>query len=608
MSTFDEDTYSTFFSSLKHPIRRKILRTLSNGPESFSDLQRQMGIESSHLTYHLEGLGSLLLKTVNGKYGLSSLGEAAVSTMNHVEEPSGTPSRPFPFPARRASVLKWLTFLVICGLIVSLVFNGILMLRYADSDKAYSVLDKAYNGLDQAYAELNGTYDTLNQIYTELNKTNIKLENAYANLSESYLTLLADAQSNRVRDVNTGIEFATIQEAINAAERGDTILVGSGVYYEHLVVNKTLTLLGVNKEDTIIDGLSTNIVEGSVGIKITTDNAVVDGFTVRNCSTGVYLDNSNGSTVSGNIVTLSGSPGILLYQCYNAIIRGNIVSSTIGSRIGLIIGDGIRLDSSVNNTISDNFIIESTVDAIALDSSSNNWILRNVIENIGLIVSAFSSNNNTFFHNNFINSYGGLSLGSSNNTWSAGGQGNYWSDYTGLDNDSDGVGDTNLPWHGVDDYPLINPVNPLSVFWNNTIFPTSLISNSTVSAFTFDQANKEITFNVIGPANATGFFNISIPSSLLAGPWEIVLDGNIVNSATITQNETFTTINLSYDYNSHYIQITGTNAIPEYSTSIMLVPMLLIILAAIAIRRYLRFRGPSVTMCHNRTAENGRAP
>lgn len=607
MSISDEDTYSTVFSSLKHPIRRKILRTLFEGPQTFSDLQKQIGIESSHLTYHLEELGSLLLKTENGAYQLSSLGEAAVSTMKQVEEPSRNLKHLLPPRAKRESALKWLTLFLVCSLVTSLAFNGIFLLKNTELDTAYNGLEKAYNGLDQAYIDLNTTYGGLNQIYGELNRTSNELEGAYANLSQSYQSVLSNSQSNTVRNIETGMEFSTIQQAINAAESGNIILVGSGVYYEHLVVNKSLTLLGVNKEDTIIDGLSTNIAEGSIGITITTDNVVVGGLTVKNCSTGVYLDNSNGSVVTGNIVTLSGSFGIFLYQCYNAIISGNIVSSTIGSQIGLIFGDGIRLDSSMNNTISDNFIIESPWDAINLDSSSNNWILRNVIENISHIVSAYSSNNNTFFHNNFINS-SGLFLASSNNSWNVGGQGNYWSDYRGLDNDSDGVGDTDLPWHGVDDYPLINPVNPILVFWANEIFPLSIGSNSTVSAFAFDQAYKEITFNVIGPANTTGFLTISIPSSLLAGPWAILLDGNAVNEATITKNETFTTINLSYDYISHSIQIIGANVIPEYSTSVMLVPMLLVILAAIAIKRYLRFRGPSVTMCHNLTAENGRAP
>jgi DNA-binding transcriptional ArsR family regulator len=100
MSGSEEEAYSTVFASLKHPIRRKILRTLSAGAQSFSGMQRIFGIESSHLTYHLEGLGNLLLKTEDGKYTLSSLGEAAVSMMTQVEEPPKHPLR-FPFPSKR---------------------------------------------------------------------------------------------------------------------------------------------------------------------------------------------------------------------------------------------------------------------------------------------------------------------------------------------------------------------------------------------------------------------------------------------------------------------------------------------------------------------------
>ena len=57
-------------------------------------MQEDFRIESSHMTYHLESLGNLLTKTEDGKYALSSLGEAAVSMMYHVEEPPKTALHP----------------------------------------------------------------------------------------------------------------------------------------------------------------------------------------------------------------------------------------------------------------------------------------------------------------------------------------------------------------------------------------------------------------------------------------------------------------------------------------------------------------------------------
>lgn len=109
MSSSEEDSYSMIFTSLKHPIRRKILRILSSEAQTFSDLQKQFKIESSHLTYHIDGLGNLLYKTEDGKYALSSLGEAAVSMMRNVEEPPTTLRFPFIHSARARAVASSLS-------------------------------------------------------------------------------------------------------------------------------------------------------------------------------------------------------------------------------------------------------------------------------------------------------------------------------------------------------------------------------------------------------------------------------------------------------------------------------------------------------------------
>ena len=92
MSDSGEETYSTMFKSLKHPARRKILRMLAEKPKNFSRILEELGISSSHLTYHLENLGELVTKMNDGKYRLSTFGQAAVLTMKGVEEaPDITP-------------------------------------------------------------------------------------------------------------------------------------------------------------------------------------------------------------------------------------------------------------------------------------------------------------------------------------------------------------------------------------------------------------------------------------------------------------------------------------------------------------------------------------
>ena len=86
MTSFEEETYSTIFTSLNHMVRRKILKMLAEEPRSFSDMFESLGISSSHFNYHLENLGDLVTKTEDGKYKLSFLGEAAMAMMSKVEE------------------------------------------------------------------------------------------------------------------------------------------------------------------------------------------------------------------------------------------------------------------------------------------------------------------------------------------------------------------------------------------------------------------------------------------------------------------------------------------------------------------------------------------
>ena len=86
--------------------------------------------------------------------------------------------------------------------------------------------------------------------------------------------------------------YTKIQDAINDASEGDTVFVydDSSPYIENLTINKGITLLGEDKETTIIDGLKLiyNI------IFISADWVTITGFTIQNCN-GDYR---NGAVVS----------------------------------------------------------------------------------------------------------------------------------------------------------------------------------------------------------------------------------------------------------------------------------------------------------------------
>jgi DNA-binding transcriptional ArsR family regulator len=82
----EEDTYTVIFSSLKHPIRRKILRILNESSLTYTELLKSLGVETGVLNYHLDSLRELLMKS-DDRYGLSEHGQAAINLIANVEEP-----------------------------------------------------------------------------------------------------------------------------------------------------------------------------------------------------------------------------------------------------------------------------------------------------------------------------------------------------------------------------------------------------------------------------------------------------------------------------------------------------------------------------------------
>jgi len=86
MMNFEEDTYSLIFSALKHPSRRKIMRILADGPNTYTDIQNKLEVETGFLNYYLESLDGLIMKNKDGKYCISGLGRSAIGLIRHVED------------------------------------------------------------------------------------------------------------------------------------------------------------------------------------------------------------------------------------------------------------------------------------------------------------------------------------------------------------------------------------------------------------------------------------------------------------------------------------------------------------------------------------------
>ena len=208
-----------------------------------------------------------------------------------------------------------------------------------------------------------------------------------------------------VHNLDSGLNYTTIQEAIDAAETldGHTILVDEGVYYEHVVANKSLTLIGQNRSSTIIDGNFSGIVFSIKANKIS-----IMEFTIRLGQTGIFLDHSNNSKIARNIFTSNGNGTFLYHACNNLISENTITHNGIGIHLQHL---------CKNNTIERNLVEYSWTGIDLSGNSNNNNVTQNLLtnnENNGIEVSV--SDNNNVIRNTVTKNLHGISLSFSKNS------------------------------------------------------------------------------------------------------------------------------------------------------------------------------------------------
>jgi len=190
--------------------------------------------------------------------------------------------------------------------------------------------------------------------------------------------------------------FQFIQDAIDVANNEEIICVFSGTYYENIVIDKTLDLIGGYGSSrytlaTIIDGGGSGDV-----IHITADKVSIVGFRIRNGNDGIHLTDSNNNIITGNTITSNDNDCICLYGSNDNIITDNYIPNNV---------NGIYLFDSNNNTIIDNTIISNHLIGVYLGwSSEDNTIVGNVISNNWKGVYFHDScNGNNITGNNILN-------------------------------------------------------------------------------------------------------------------------------------------------------------------------------------------------------------
>ena len=115
--------------------------------------------------------------------------------------------------------------------------------------------------------------------------------------------------------------YTTIQDAINDSITGDTVFVYAGIYYEKLGWGGSLSLIGENRNTTIIDGNRT-------GIVISMWNSTISGFTIQNGGRGIWCWSSK---ITNNRIRWN-DIGIAMSEMsgHNVIKDNNIESNNWG--------------------------------------------------------------------------------------------------------------------------------------------------------------------------------------------------------------------------------------------------------------------------------------
>jgi parallel beta-helix repeat protein len=227
-----------------------------------------------------------------------------------------------------------------------------------------------------------------------------------------------------------GVNFTSIQQAINAASDGDTITVGAGTYIENVNVDKRLTLIGEGAD-------AVNVTAASVSdnvFEVTANYVNISGFTVTgatgNDRAGIYITGADHCNIFWNNAS-NNYDGIWLYDSDNNVLTNNIASSN--SMFGIFLWNsnnnalqknnasnncngGISLLFSSDNCITNSITNSNIYYGISMGGSSNNMLTKNTVDlNTHCDIYVGESNNNTLQNNNVSNSRHGIILGDSNN-------------------------------------------------------------------------------------------------------------------------------------------------------------------------------------------------
>jgi nitrous oxidase accessory protein NosD len=345
-------------------------------------------------------------------------------------------------------------------------------------------------------------------------------------------------------------DYSSVQAAINKATSGSNVIVAPGTYSEHLILNKTLTIIGdPGPEGQPVFG------GGGSGIYITVysgaSGSIVTGFVITSYDEGMLVYAGN-CKIYSNSMSSMGEAGIVLQ---GSSATGNIVYDNSFQNTPT----PLNLTASASgNTIYDNMISSQATVTLSIGANGNS-IYQNAIMGSSIVLNMMNSQGNIIYHNDFLTSVQIVAAGTNswNSTYPSGG--NYWSDYTGKDlfsgpyqnlSGSDGIGDTPYTIDSIqDNYPLMKPY-PLAVGHDvaiaSVVTTETLIEQGVPDTITVIAANK-------------GQYNETFSVTLYAG-------GIVIGTQQVTNLSSANQVTLTFTWNT--TGLVGTYTISAYATPV----------------------------------------
>ena len=184
-------------------------------------------------------------------------------------------------------------------------------------------------------------------------------------------------------------DYTIVQEAVRNAGNGDSVFVYNGFYNESITIERSISLIGEDINNTILSGERENGEwPEDIIIHINSDNVTINDFSIIDFfSYGIALySHSKNNLLSNNKILGGLGGGIILDTSNNNMIINNIISSSYSY-------NNIQLYSSHSNILSGNILSNSDQIGLALSYSNNNIIINNSINSSSGLWILDSSNN-----------------------------------------------------------------------------------------------------------------------------------------------------------------------------------------------------------------------